>query len=758
MVMKRIIKNLVLLLVLVYSGLIAACGSGASSTTTQMPTLSSIELSSDNGRIMPVGYSYGLSAIGIYSDGSQSNLTEQVVLTSSESSVVGVRQTPLESSSVAYAKATGVASVTASFDGVSSNKVELGAINVQLTKITINSATPAMPQGYSSQFSATGTFDDGRNYTITRDVVWHSNDNLVASFLADSSLGAGVLKHYTLGNTGVYASSLGGVSSNQVQIYTTNSTLTKIVLSSAQTSLVKGMTTQVNAQGVFSDGRIVIITNDVVWSSSNSAVSINQQGLATGVSVGNSNISASANSLTSAPLVITVSNPTLQSITITTNNLSLAQGNTTQFSATGSYGDGSSKNITNSVVWSSSESSVSISATGLATASTLTTGSSSISASAAGINSNALSVTVTNATLVSIQLSPAESSIVQWTQIQMNAVGIYSDGTQQNLNNLVIWDNSTSAIIAVSNQGTVLALAPGAGSLVATLSGVSSNTALINVSAPVLQSILVSGVESGAQGLSTQLTALGNYDNNTQQNITNSVAWSSSNSNVVSVNSDGMASAVGVGSSQVSASLSNIDSNSLNMTVSSAVLESIVIRSLAPSDGVSVYYTGESVQLLATGTFSDGTTQDITSSVVWNTNPSGIVGVNSSGMASALTAGTTAITASLAGKVSNSINLTIENSYLVYVSAVVVGGQTTWSGTSTLDFLASAFYSNGSVIDVTTLSTWSSSNSSSITVSNGLTSGIVKAVSGTPAGTTSDIMATYQGMSSSSVTVTYLGS
>ena len=56
------------------------------------------------------------------------------------------------------------------------------------------------------------------------------------------------------------------------------------------------------------------------------------------------------------------------SIAVTPSNPSVALGNTQQFTATGTYGDGSTQNLTNTVTWSSSApNAATINSAGLAT-------------------------------------------------------------------------------------------------------------------------------------------------------------------------------------------------------------------------------------------------------------------------------------------------------------------------------------------------------------------------------------------------------
>ncbi len=120
--------------------------------------------------------------------------------------------------------------------------------------------------------------------------------------------------------------------------------------------------------------------------------------LATGVGTGTSNITASLTGVTSPADVLTVTAATLKSIAITPVSPSISKGNTQQFTATGTYSDTTTANITSQVTWISATTTVAtISAAGLATG--VGTGTSNITASLTGVTSPADVLTVTAATL-----------------------------------------------------------------------------------------------------------------------------------------------------------------------------------------------------------------------------------------------------------------------------------------------------------------------------------------------------------------------
>jgi len=92
---------------------------------------------------------------------------------------------------------------------------------------------------------------------------------------------------------------------------------------------------------------------------------------------------------------------TLQSIAVTPANPTIPKGLTNQFTATGTYSDGTSQNITASVTWSSGTTSVATVVSG-GLASGVGVGSSVITATS-GLVSGSTTLTVTAATLQSSQ-------------------------------------------------------------------------------------------------------------------------------------------------------------------------------------------------------------------------------------------------------------------------------------------------------------------------------------------------------------------
>ncbi|HEX7104322.1 MAG TPA: Ig-like domain-containing protein, partial [Nitrolancea sp.] len=122
----------------------------------------------------------------------------------------------------------------------------------------------------------------------------------------------------------------------------------------------------------------------------------------------------------------------LVSIAVTPENPSLDAGATQQFTATGTYADGLTGDLTHVVTWQSGDPSVaSIAPDGVATA--LAAGTSTISAVLGAVSgSTTLSVTPP-ATLVSIAVTPVNPTVAWGATQQFTAIGTYSDGSTRDL-------------------------------------------------------------------------------------------------------------------------------------------------------------------------------------------------------------------------------------------------------------------------------------------------------------------------------------
>jgi uncharacterized protein YjdB len=226
----------------------------------------------------------------------------------------------------------------------------------------------------------------------------------------------------------------------------------------------------------------------------------------------------------------------------------------------------------------------------------------------------------------------------------------------------------------------------------------------------------------------------------TTANVTNSVTWSTSNPNIATINSSGLATAVGAGYVEITAVASDGALAASDLTVNipgtttGSTGNTIASISIIPGSQ-SVSSPSQTSQFLAIGTTSSGATVNLTSQVAWSSSSAQIATVNSSGLATAIGQGTTTITTLYANVVGGTVvtgtaTFTVAGGTTEQYTAVTIlpGSQALSASGQTGQFIALATTgSTGLKTDVTSSSqiTWSSSIPTIATVSaSGLAEGV----------------------------------
>lgn len=458
--------------------------------------------------------------------------------------------------------------------------------------------------------------------------------------------------------------------------------LQTIAVTPANPSLASGLSMPLDALGSYSDGSTHDLTTSTNWSTDNSSVaSINANGLATALASGSTTVSAALGSIQGSTTLAV--KPSLVSIQVNPPLPLTSVGAVQSFTAIGTFNDGSTQNLTTSVTWSTSSLAVAtIGSNGVAMG--VGSGQTTITATAGAVSGSSV-LTVTFATLSSIAVSPANPTIVAGTNQQFTAMGIMSDGSQQNLTASVAWNSSSSAIGTIAPSGLATAVGAGQTTITATLGSI-SGSANLTVTTAVLIAIQVSPhVSSAIIGGSQQFGTTAIYSDGTSANISASANWASSAPTVATMSntSPGLAVSAGTGTTTISSSFGGlVDSTTFS------VQDQLVSISVMPS-GVSVT-TGQTEQLSAIGTYASGVTQNLTQSVTWSSSVPAIAGVSPSGLATALTPGQTSINAAV-GNVTGSASFTVG-------SPSVVGQWNTLPTTMPINPIHVALLSNGELL------------------------------------------------------------
>ena len=194
--------------------------------------------------------------------------------------------------------------------------------------------------------------------------------------------------------------------------------------------------------------------------------------------------SCSSKASTTTTTMTSTNEMALASIAITPNPPNnLTVGSTQQFTATGSYSNGTKSDITALVTWISSNTvTATISQAGLATAEL--NGTTKITATLSGITSPPvpLTVVVPAVAVSSIAVTPATPNNVSVGSIQQFiATATYSDNSIMNVTSEVTWTSSNTSVATVSSTGMATGIATGTVNITASMSGIASTPVILTI-------------------------------------------------------------------------------------------------------------------------------------------------------------------------------------------------------------------------------------------------------------------------------------
>jgi len=276
----------------------------------------------------------------------------------------------------------------------------------------------------------------------------------------------------------------------------------------------------------------------------------------------------------------------------------------------------------------------------------------------------------------SISVSPKALSLGAGSTAQLTAVGTINHGSHpsstQNVTTIAEWNSSNTAVATVSSAGVVTGVTSGSATITASVQGfggtIVSNDVPVTVSGSggtgTSNGIVVSlSIIPGTQAVSSpsqtsQFIAIGTTATGGTEDVTGQVLWSSSSTQVATVNAAGLATGVSQGSTTITALATNSDgtvvAGTATFTVINGASEPFSALVVSPSSEA-LSATGQTGQLLAVGTSgSSGLQQDVTNSsqVTWSSSIPTIATVSTSptspaGQVTGVSPGSTTVTAKL---------------------------------------------------------------------------------------------------------------
>ncbi len=265
---------------------------------------------------------------------------------------------------------------------------KLATYAVRLTGVSMSPGTVTIAPTTTQQFTLTGSYNDESSRDVTVEATWSSSDPAVATVSA-----AGIATPVHAGTTTITATLEGHSASSTLTV--TNAQLQSIEVLPAAPSIPNGTTLQLAATGHFDDGSAQDLTSQVAWTSSAPTVEVGDaagtKGLAASTALGPATATLTATlGAIAGSTTLTVRDVSLASVSVSPATATVRVGRGLPFTATGSFSDASTHDMTREVAWASSDTSIAtVGAGGLAVGvfagtATITATSSALLGSASG--------------------------------------------------------------------------------------------------------------------------------------------------------------------------------------------------------------------------------------------------------------------------------------------------------------------------------------------------------------------------------------
>ena len=340
----------------------------AALTVTSPPVVKSLVILPATATIH-VGQDQPFTATAFYSEGTSATVTGTATWSSSDATVAvmsvagggrgGFPGGGVLGGATATGLAIGTATVSASYteNGVTlTGTAVLTVTDPPLLSLEITPTNPTVSLLSPNQaFVATAIFTDYSTRNVTAAATWSSSDGTVAVV---SNAGGTIGRATGLkAGTSTITASYGGMSASTTLTVVAKK-VTSIQVTPTNPTAVLGINQPFVATAVYDDNTTGAVTGASTWTSSDPTVASvgtagGTAGVATPIKAGTTTVTANYQGV-SGTSVLTVSTAKLKSIAITPSPLSIVIGGHQQLTATGTWDDNSTRDITNNVTWLSS--------------------------------------------------------------------------------------------------------------------------------------------------------------------------------------------------------------------------------------------------------------------------------------------------------------------------------------------------------------------------------------------------------------------
>jgi len=621
-------------------------------------------------------------------------------------------------------KAPAIPKTKLDFRGASGGEATAGRI----TSIAITPSAPTLAVGKTTQLVAMATYADGRVRDATRVVAWGSRNPATATVANGAT--PGFATGVAAGGAVIQAWA-GAVEAREALVLVGGATVTGVTIVPAAPSVAAGDTIALQASATLSTGAPIDATSAADWAQTGGVTTtLVGPRVTAGATTGTAQFTASIGGATSLARDVTVTAHRLERIVVAPAYKEIASG-TQAFTATATFSDGSTADVTSSATWASDD--LAAATMSGATATFVGAGTAGIRATLDGVTSREAVLNCGPVALTSVVVNGV-ANVPNGATRAFTADGTFAYGGTRDVTEAATWSSDAATKVSVETTPGLRGRATGAAdsgaaqitAAVATVGG-SKSGKLATAAAPAERAsfFIVPRVGSIASASSAPFRVFATKSDGTLEDVSAIATWTSSNPAVATV-AGGVVTAVVDGGAAISASLDGKTAHAVAL-VGAGRITGVTVAPPASTP------LGDSAPATAFATFAQSVGGDpparVTSAVSWYSADPVALPIGADGVVSARRVGTTKISAALASIVATEQDVVVvapvERAMRVFPQAVhAVAG-------ASVQLAAQVTSSDGSVVDLAAVSNWSSETTSKATVdaTTGLAHAIAKGTS-----------------------------
>jgi uncharacterized protein YjdB len=518
------------------AALALAAGSACSNSTSPADSPVATVVLSDSVVTLRIGDEAALTARATQVGGS--DLVGRPVFWSARDTNVAL----VSQSGVISARSVGTTQVAASVEGRTA-VARVDVVARPITAVRIEPTSLQLVVGSRQRLTARALNDAGA--PVATAITWTSETPAVVSVSADGEVTA------LASGAGSVRAAAGSVAATAAVVVSVVP-VARVAVAPATSSITVGATQQLTATATDAAG--ATITGRVVaWSSRDPGVAVvSSTGQVTGIAPGSATIVAAIDGQ-SATATVTVRAVPVAAVRVTPDNTSVGVGGTVRLGAV--VTDAAGNTLAGRAVSFASNNSGVARVADDGTVTGVSAGTATITATSEGVNGTAtVRVTATppaTVAVASVRVTPGAASVPASASVQLAAEPRDANGNVLS-GRAVAWSSSDQNVATVTSDGRVIGVNPGNATVRATSEGV-TGSATITVTATVRVSpSAVSVRDRGNTNRTAQLVAT---DHNGRVLSSTEVTWSSSNTGIASVSTNGLVRGESSGSGTATATI-----------------------------------------------------------------------------------------------------------------------------------------------------------------------------------------------------------